>query len=62
MLSPVFITIMDESLDESQVVVREDIKKVVGGRTYYLAERHTEKGVFGFWVGEDWKNKFRVSK
>lgn len=42
---------------EARVVVREDISKVLGGRTYYLAERHTDKGVFGFWVDEEHKNK-----
>ncbi len=48
---------MDSS--EERVLVREDIKKVIGGRTYFLAERHTDKGVFGFWVNEEWKDKFK---
>ena len=34
------------------VTVHEDISKLVGGHRYYLAERETGKGAFGFWVSE----------
>lgn len=55
---------MDGWLDAGRIVVREDLTRRMGGRTYYLAERHTDKGIFGFWVDKDWKQKhqFSVSK
>ena len=45
-----------------KLVIHEDTKKVVAGRTYYLAEKITEAGTQGFWVSEEWKNKYRESK
>lgn len=53
---------MDEPLRDVGVTIREDITKIVGGRKYYLAERITDSGLQGFWVGEDWKNRMRESK
>jgi hypothetical protein len=39
---------------ELQLIVHPDMMKVMGGRTYYFAERHTEKGAHGFWVQKAW--------
>ncbi len=46
---------MEDWLEEGRIVVREDLTRRMGGRTYYLAERHTDKGIFGFWVDESWR-------
>lgn len=43
-------------LDGSWVEVHKDMTKVVGGRTYYFAERHMDNSVYGFWVGKDWED------
>jgi hypothetical protein len=53
---------MNDIFDQSNVVVRDDVTKRMGGRMYYLAERHTDKGIFGFWVDKDYKDKFLTSK
>jgi hypothetical protein len=46
-----------KSLDGTWVEVHKDMTKMVGGRTYFFAERHTDNGVYGFWVGRDWEAK-----
>lgn len=51
---------------DNTTVVHEEISKVVGGRKYYLAERVTQNGMFGFWVDEHEKgcvmHGFNVSR
>jgi hypothetical protein len=47
--------------NDPRVTIHDDISKKLGGKMYYLAERHTSHGAQGFWVTEDWKNKFRES-
>ncbi len=48
-----------KSLD-GWVEVHKDMTKLLGGRTYYFAERHTDNGVYGFWVGKDWEASTRL--
>ncbi len=48
---------------ELQLIVHPDMMKVRGGRTYYFAERYTEKSVHGFWVSKDWyENRNKLAK
>jgi len=45
---------LNERMFPRDIVIHKDIIKTVGRHTYYFAERQTEKGLHGFWVGKSW--------